>query len=354
MVWAMIRATAPSGTTRPAWAFAVAAMIALASHPNEAQANTRLCQQLEAQLVEAASPRSGRQAKRYDDAIARQRLQLQKAREDASTAGCGRAILGGNIAFCGTVNAAMQRMEANLATLQHERSRVGSAGRTNERSRLLAAIDANGCRSERRSLPPPIEQPSGQIVTDGRTGQRIGGLPGKFRTLCVRTCDGYYFPISYSVPQTAFERDGKACSAMCPGTEVELYYHRVPGEEPADMVSMVTGRPYGELASAFRYREPGARFPPTCGCTVAERAARGFEVIGGEYGETEAETVAVPAPAAPEPEPVEPSRSGKEKQDAESKAMDAGDRDVRVVGPRFLPDPEEAIDLRVQDPNRGP
>jgi hypothetical protein len=37
--------------------------------------------------------------------------------------------------------------------------------------------------------------------------------PGTFRTVCVRTCDGYYFPISYSTVPNRFTDDQNTCHA---------------------------------------------------------------------------------------------------------------------------------------------
>ena len=46
-----------------------------------------------------------------------------------------------------------------------------------------------------------------------------------YRTLCVRLCDGFYFPISSChVRKSRFARDADACSASC-GSEARLFYH---------------------------------------------------------------------------------------------------------------------------------
>ena len=46
---------------------------------------------------------------------------------------------------------------------------------------------------------------------------------GTFRTICVRTCDGFYYPISAATSSARFAEDEKACRASCPATEVQLY-----------------------------------------------------------------------------------------------------------------------------------
>ena len=46
-----------------------------------------------------------------------------------------------------------------------------------------------------------------------------------YRTLCVRTCDGYYFPISFSAGRQRFKTDEVVCKAMYGSATAELYVH---------------------------------------------------------------------------------------------------------------------------------
>ena len=73
-----------------------------------------------------------------------------------------------------------------------------------------------------------------------------------YRTVCVRMCDGYYFPISFSVTPDRFERDRQSCENSC-GAEGRLFAYRNPGGEPDDMQDL-QGRPYRQLRTAFLYR----------------------------------------------------------------------------------------------------
>jgi hypothetical protein len=74
-----------------------------------------------------------------------------------------------------------------------------------------------------------------------------------FRTLCVRMCDGFYFPISYATNSAAFTYDAEKCAAAC-GGDARLFYHANPGGDVGDMVDL-TGRAYASYAIAFRYRK---------------------------------------------------------------------------------------------------
>jgi Protein of unknown function (DUF2865) len=73
-----------------------------------------------------------------------------------------------------------------------------------------------------------------------------------YRTMCVRACDGYYFPISPSTPPGRFHKDAESCETRCPGAT--LYYLPKQSDEVAEMVDL-TGRRYDELTNAFVYRK---------------------------------------------------------------------------------------------------
>jgi hypothetical protein len=141
------------------------------------------------------------------------------------------------------------------------------------------------------------------------------------------------------------------------------------------MISVSDGTPYTALPHAFLYRQFGHGTP--AGCTCKETAGsfsgadstsqRGYQVLspGEDAKQTvEGSIVSIPAPA-PEaiPPAAEPAKAQKKpKQQAKTKSADvaaparplpADRQDVRVVGPKFLPDPSEAEVLRAPGPTPG-
>ena len=88
-----------------------------------------------------------------------------------------------------------------------------------------------------------------------------------YRTVCVRTCDGYFFPISYSTVPGKFPEDEKVCQRLCPASEAVLYSYRNPGEDVSQAVSS-GGRTYSELPNAFSYRKA---FNPACSCKLTSQ-----------------------------------------------------------------------------------
>jgi Protein of unknown function (DUF2865) len=76
---------------------------------------------------------------------------------------------------------------------------------------------------------------------------------GTYRTLCVRLCDGFYFPISFATSEAGLARDAEQCRASC-GVEARLFHHHNPGGSVETMMDL-TGRAYSALATAFKYRK---------------------------------------------------------------------------------------------------
>ncbi|TPM36046.1 DUF2865 domain-containing protein [Mesorhizobium sp. B2-3-5] len=370
----------------------------------EPQAASRVCRQLEADLA-AASRGGGGPAmiRKYDAAIDRQRQQISRARDQASSAGCGFSLFARNINQCAGLNATIERMNANLDSLQAKRAQLAGGGSRHDRGRILAALDANGCRDDaapQRRAPQQdadrgeddntnlfdqlfggdsrqvdtLDQPvdSGEERNIRRVLNLSGtpdfqGTGGEFHTTCVRTCDGYFFPMSNAASASDFERDQKNCESSCPGTEMQVFYSRGMDDDSASMTSSVTGRPYSELPTAYLYKQSNMSRPPACGCN----AAQNFQIIGGNPSNpTQPQPEAAAAPFVPvpaskpdpgaDPETLANREGGLDREAIKRlsakpvtspvSALPPEQRKVRVVGPTFLPDPSAAINLQAPAP----
>lgn len=372
----------------------------------ESQAASRICRQLEAELATARGGGGPGLVRKYDDAIARQREQLSKARSRASDANCGFTLFSRNVSQCAAINASIQRMNANLDSLQAKRERLAGGGTRRDRGRILAALDANGCRGGDEIAPrrAPLEETArnndGANLFEqlfGRSDQQVDRLEtpeapdvppddpsvrnirrvinqpdgmdlprlnGEFRTICVRTCDGYFFPMSNAASLGDFERDQKNCESSCPGTEMQVFYKRGMDDDAGAMTSSVTGRPYSELPSAYLYKQANYSRPPACGCNAQ---AANFSIVAGNppaQAPSQPDAAASsfsslpatkPDPAA-DPETVADADGGLDREAIRRltvkepvspvSALPPDQRKVRVVGPSFLPDPSAAIDLQ--------
>ncbi len=89
---------------------------------------------------------------------------------------------------------------------------------------------------------------------------RFGG--GSYRTMCVRMCDGYFFPVSFATTPDRFDADEATCQSSCGGSEARLFVYPNPGAEVEDMRDL-DGRAYRRLKTAFLFR---TTFDASCKC----------------------------------------------------------------------------------------
>lgn len=89
-----------------------------------------------------------------------------------------------------------------------------------------------------------------------RSTRGVGG----YRTVCVRSCDGYFFPISHGASELNFSRDQATCTNSCSGAK--LYYYRVGVDEPEDMVDL-SGQKYSKSKNADLFR---TQYVESCKC----------------------------------------------------------------------------------------
>ncbi len=75
---------------------------------------------------------------------------------------------------------------------------------------------------------------------------------GTYKTMCVRTCDGYYFPVSPRASSRRFARDARRCQAMC-GQDAKLFHLPRDSDDTQNMTD-IDGRTYSALPQAFAYR----------------------------------------------------------------------------------------------------
>ncbi len=290
------------GIVHRIWLAAVALAVAQGIGPASAQTNT--CINLQAQLAaldRSANGASNQAYRDYDVSVNQQRIELDRATAEARRAGC----LGGGLfifqrrpdAKCGQLMATIDQMRANLARLTATRNRYGGdpSSLARQRNQLLRSLAFNRCGGRyatydggggNRGLLSALFGQA-RFRSWGEDNYFVGNPYGTYRTLCVRTCDGYYFPISFSTVPERFAADEQTCQSMCPAAEVKLYTYHNPGEDPNAMVS-IDGEPYTALPTAFRYR---SEYDPNCTCGSAKASA---------FAELSAQAAALTLPGMPE------------------------------------------------------
>ena len=223
-------------------------------------------------------PAKDEQIRRYQEAQAKQQAELDRVTMQAKRMGCESSgffsLFNGQSAQCGPVNNQIQQMRGNLdqITTSLERLRsggIGGADRENQRRSVLTALAQNNCGPQyaaaARGPGNFIDNLFGNNQTLPPPSAEFGPPSGTFRTVCVRTCDGAYFPVSFATYQARFPDDEKTCKALCPATEATLFTYRNPGEDINQAVS-ISGQPYSALPNAFKFR---TEFNPSCACKAA-------------------------------------------------------------------------------------
>jgi hypothetical protein len=349
--------------------------------PPQGAAVNPMCPRLEAQLATidrggSGDPAKHDQIRRYQDAALKQQSELDRVTSQARRMGCDSSgffsLFSGQSAQCGPVNNQIQQMRANLdqITGNLERLRAGSGGgadRDNQRRSVLTALVQNNCGPQYAAAARAAGGGPGTFLNNlfgnngapDAPGSDLGPQSGTYRTVCVRACDGFFFPVSFATSPAKFPDDEKTCKALCPAAEASLFSYRNPGEDMNSAVS-ISGQLYSAAPNAFKYR---TEFNPSCACkapgqtwsdalkTIDDKAAaeQQGDIIVTEEGAkkmsraptpkappanakkgtpapatTASTPAAAPAPEAPAETPAAPAGAG-------------GDKPIRTVGPTFIP-----------------
>lgn len=260
------------------------------------------CSVLKSELrrLESGSASGSPAAQKWISAKKQQQKAISAAERDAGYFGCASAAS----ANCRSLNGKIKRMKTNLSAIDRQLAKAGggssgTAKRLKQVRSQLARQNCNapaarqaksgqdGAQEKPRSLLSRLFNPGSQSeqrsrasvnLASAKTGDReIAAvrarknsaasrvrLPsgGTFRTLCVRTCDGYFFPLSFSAGKNQFAYDEARCSEICPAAQTELYVYRNPGGDQAQMTSLA-GALYSEQPFADRYK---SEFVEGCSC----------------------------------------------------------------------------------------
>lgn len=119
---------------------------------------------------------------------------------------------------------------------------------------------------QRQNSPPQMQSPraSGEVRTNPFDSSRKSGSSGgggRYKTMCVRLCDGFYFPISNGVPRRNFYRDAEMCQSQCDSETRLFFMSKSAGsiEQARDQ----SGLNYKRLPNAFAYRK---KLDKSCAC----------------------------------------------------------------------------------------
>jgi predicted RNase H-like HicB family nuclease len=260
---------------------AVAALIGLTA---VADAQGVDCGRLQTMIAQAGRDGGGN---RNAGPMRKQAVELSRTQAYAHQLGCdGFSFFGGN-PQCDALKQRVKQLQAGLSQMQ-----AGGGGGGGRRAELVAQFNAY-CRQAQPQQPrgffesifgggeQPRQAPLPELGPDDPNADPGDGSDahGGSQAVCVRTCDGGFFPLGVSARHGG-DNLAEMCSALCPGTEATVYT-RNPDSEIKTAVSL-DGKPYMDLPNALKFSKA---FTPACSCrpagkTWAEALANAEEVIG--------------------------------------------------------------------------
>jgi len=273
------------------------------------------CMQLQQDL---AAARGGGGANREDMAridqqIAQADRTFQGTRAAMEDAGCfesffifGRGLV--RSPKCLNMNNRVEDSRRQLAQLQQQRQALGGGGGNRRRqAELQDALARSGCGGQ-----PPAQKRRGGGLFDffggGQDDEPEQQTPvyrsidpnGRYRSVCVRLCDGFFYPIHYSTYGSLLGQDAQQCQSNC-AAPAELYVYRNPGQDIEQAVSL-NGSAYMDLPVALRYRK---EYVKGCSCKQAEYNPTEIEAANKRAEVDAAQPVkGKPSAKAPAPPPA--------------------------------------------------
>jgi hypothetical protein len=259
-------------------------------------------------------------------------------------------------------------------------SQLQGQSQTDRLSHLEALHDTHGCsrgaQAPRRGTPLTAgffdlstETPPGRLEVrpsmpiDPQPVPRVISRIRGTGLVCVRLCDGYFFPLGQRVSVDQDQTADEMCQRRCPAAETQAF------SKPGDIDTAVSsnGRRYTSLPNAYRYRRS---FDATCTCGDGAQTQQSPIVLnpepveppphlrGGSEGRVNTSAFGPggpppPLPAEPELDPNRPVLPHDHGERREFRDPRSGiSRTVRVIAPELSRVPSAATAPSV--PGRAP
>lgn len=247
--------------------------------PSFGSTNPR-CRELEYQLTSGGSPNNAQdQLPRIDADMRQADAQYHRVQSDAEHSACyeemfffGRSLR--RTPRCIDLDSQVQAAKARLQQLRTQRDALTRVSSPRSRhDEIVAELARNRCgdnyvreyeaqRSRSNSIFSFFSNEESE--DSSRYTAPSYGSSSSYRTLCVRECDGFYFPISNETTESHFQEDDAKCRSQC-AAPAELFYHRA--DQDVDQMVSLGGRPYSQTPNAFRNRKVYIR---GCSCNQNE------------------------------------------------------------------------------------
>lgn len=114
-----------------------------------------------------------------------------------------------------------------------------------------------------RSDKPRMERKVAAAGTSGDKPSGAGISSGGARSVCVRLCDGYHFPMGNTPSTSDVAAHEAVCSATCPGAPTRLFFMPAGTDDIGRAYSARGGQSYSALPVAIRHAD---KHDKTCSC----------------------------------------------------------------------------------------
>jgi hypothetical protein len=257
-------------------AAAVLAPLGLAAP--DARAESARCLDLRGQIAKAGAEGM---AARYRAGAAKLRAEYSRLAVKGQSMGCDRQTF---LFFgeppppqCDGINARLSALRGNIAAYEQaalddsQRQALMARYEVECRNPTIAARqpDPGSFFEELFGVRPPDQAPGLREapvnpeagLTEDETFEQGTRRMGGPVALCVRGCDGGFFPITYTAKYSQLDDLDALCKAMCPGAEAKLYTQsQWKGLESAVSID---GEPYADHPNARKFE---TRYDASCGC----------------------------------------------------------------------------------------
>jgi Protein of unknown function (DUF2865) len=315
----------------------VGALAALAASIVAFSADIALAQNAEcARLQQAIAARRGSSGSQA--AVERQRAELGRTRAYAGSLGCGnrKFLFFGSEPppQCGEVTAQVSRMEANLADLQAragggagdlvarynaECGRAQPSGPSNVFEALFGGLARLGAPQDQEPQTDARFEDHGDQPRQSTPSGEKGGVQAHAGSyaVCVRTCDGSFFPVSYSGAGSRADSLEDVCRALCPNADMALYSFPFGGT--VDEAASPTGEPYANLPNAAKFEKA---YDPSCSCRrKGQTWAEALADAEARYGHEKHDILVTPEKSAEMARPIIDPKAGKPAIDSKGKPI---------------------------------
>jgi len=253
---------------------------------------------------------------------------------------------------CLKMNDRVEDARRQLSQLQQQRQALmGGGGNRRRQAELQDAMARSGCGGQ---VAQPRRRGGGlfDFFGGGQDEEEIPQTPiyrsidpnGRYHSVCVRLCDGFFYPVHFSTYGSQLSQDAQTCQSNC-AAPAELYVYRNPGQEIEQAVSL-NGSAYMDLPVALRFRK---EYVKGCSCKQAEYNPTEIEAANKQAdasqpakGKVKATTKAAAPPPAPTPQAAAPAAA--DQQPAEQPLdVEVTGSNEQAAAPAPAPPPPAAV-----------